>query len=48
MGTIDSQETGNLLSLLCTDVITSLFKIIVSVSKNFGGLVSIVYLVLKW
>ena len=31
---LDSQETGDLLSFLCTDVTTWLFKIIISVSKN--------------
>ena len=45
MGTLDSQWTGNLLYFLCTDVMTSLFEIIMSVSKNFGGLISIVNLI---
>ena len=36
-------RTGNLLSYLCTDVVTSLFKVIISVSKNFGGLISIAH-----
>ena len=40
--TLDSQGTVNLLSFQCTDVTTSLFKIIISVSKNFGRLISIV------
>ena len=48
MRTLDSQGTGNLLSFLCKDVTTSLFKIIISVSKKFGGLISVVNLILGW
>ena len=48
LGTLNSQGTGNLLFFLCTDVTTSLFKIIILVSKNSNRLISIVNLILGW